>query len=352
MTNEEGKSDTLVPPRSAPRRAAVSAFPLRPSQLTGAVLEGRYKIHGHLNRGATSRVYLAEDAETGAPVLLKMLSPEAARNSELRARIAAEAHEAVVVRHPNVIDVLGVGETPGGLPYLVQEALPGELLDEVLRKTPTLPTDLALVLARQAAAGLAAIHDAGVVHGQVRPSNLLVLGAPEQPYGLKVLDYGAAKLWDSGPTSGTHTMSGTVEYLAPEQIVVEDVDERTDVYALGVVLFRLFTGQLPFETSVGPVVLRHQLFSPIPPASWLNDAIDPRIEALVANATRKRRENRYPTMLELSADVDAILGLSSAEVVPRSLARTPDVYEPRTERGREALEVLAQKFGSYPSVRP
>ena len=158
MTDDAGRPDTLVPPRSAPRRALLTSFQIRPSQLTGAVLDGRYRIHGHLNRGATSRVYLAEDAESGAPVILKMLSPEGARDPALRERIAAEARAAIVVQHPNVIDVLGVGETPGGLPYLVQEAVPGELLDEVLRKTPRLPLDVALVLARQAAAGLAAIH--------------------------------------------------------------------------------------------------------------------------------------------------------------------------------------------------
>ncbi|HEY8945527.1 MAG TPA: serine/threonine-protein kinase [Polyangiaceae bacterium] len=316
------------------------------------MLDERYKIHGYLSRGATSRVYLAEDVDSGAPVVLKMLSPEAARDPELRARIAVEARAGVLVRHPNVVDVLGVGETPGGLPYLVMEALPGEPLDEVLRKTPLLPADLALVLARQAAAGLAATHDAGVIHRDVKPSNLLVLGAPDQPYGLKLLDYGMAKLWDMGPSSETHTVVGTVEYMAPEQIVVEDVNARSDVYALGVVLFRLFTGHLPFETSVGPMVLRHQLFSPIPPPSWLDDAIDSRLEAVILNATRKHPENRYGSMRDLLDDLDAIVGLSNKEVVVHDLRRTPDVYEPTTERGREALEVLARKFGKYASIPP
>lgn len=348
----EEKPDSLTPPRSAPRRAALSSFSVRPSQLTGAVLDDRYKIHGYLSRGATSRVYLAEDLESNAPVVIKMLSPEAARNPELRERIAVEARAGVLVRHPNVVDVLGVGETPGGLPYLVMEALPGEPLDELLRRTPMLSTDLALVLARQAAAGLAATHEAGVIHRDVKPGNLLVLGAPDQPYGLKLLDYGMAKLWDTGRTSATHTVVGTVEYIAPEQIVVEEVDARSDVYALGIVLFRLFTGHLPFETSVGPMVLRHQLFSPIPPPSWLDEHIDPELEAVIVNATRKHPDNRYPSMQALLQDLDAIVGLSSKEVTLRELERTPDAYEPQTERGREALEVLAQKFGRYASTPP
>src|SRR5512134_482997 len=127
----DGKPDTLVPPRSAPRRASLASFSVRPSQLTGAVLDQRYKIHGYLSHGATSRVYLAEDLETSAPVVVKMLSPEAAQDPDLRARISAEASASVSVRHPNVVDVLGLGQTLGGLPYLVMEALPGETLEEV-----------------------------------------------------------------------------------------------------------------------------------------------------------------------------------------------------------------------------
>lgn len=351
MTEEDGKPETLSPPRSAPRRATVSAFQVRPSQLTGAVLDERYKIHGYLSRAASSRVYLAEDLDSGAAVIVKMLSPEAARNPQIRSRIAQQARTGVAIRHPNVVDVLGVGETPGGLPYLVMEALVGETLEEVLRRTPLLPLDVSLVLARQAALGLAATHEAGLVHRDVRPANLFVLGAPAQPFGLKLLDCGVAKLWSTGPPSGTHTVVGVVEYMAPEQIVGEEADVRSDVYALGVVLFRLWTGHLPFETSVGPMVLRHQLFSPIPPPSWLDEGIDARLESVILNATRKHPANRYPDMAELLADLDAIVGISNREVEVRPLHRNPDVYEPKTDHGREALEVLSRKFGPA-SVRP
>src|SRR5262249_4100708 len=149
-----------------------------------------------------------------------MLAPEAAKNPELRARIALEAQAAVLVRHPNVVEVLGVGETPGGIPYLVMEALPGEPLDDLLRRGNEIGQDLALVLVRQAAAGLVATHRAGVVHRDVKPGNLLVLGSPAEPYGLKLLDYGMAKLWDTHSISDAHTVLGTAEYMAPEQILV------------------------------------------------------------------------------------------------------------------------------------
>lgn len=348
--SDEKLSDSVGPPRSAPRRAPLDAFSVRPSQLTGAVLDARYKIHGTLKRAANASIYLAEDLETAGAVVVKMLSPEAP--PELRDRIATEARSAVAVRHPNVIEVLGVGETPGGLPYLVMEALPGEPLDEVLRKAPKLPAELCLVLGRQAAAGLAATHRAGVVHQEVRPANLLVLGAPGQPYGLKLLEYGVARLWDLGPGGDVHAVPGVVDYMAPEQIVVEPVGAKSDIYALGLVLFRLFTGQLPFESSVGPMILRHQLFSPVPPPSWLDDEMDPRIEAVILNATRKHPDNRYPDMDAMLEDLDAIVGLTSKAVSVRPLLRPDDIYEPQTLRAQQALEVLAQPYGSTSSYPP
>lgn len=346
-----GPATHTSPPPGASVALSFGQFKPQSSQLSGAVLGGRYKIHGFLSEGATSRVYLAEDVQTGSAVVVKMLTPNAARSLELRECMEREAQAALAIRHPNVVAVLGSGETGGGLPYVVMEALLGESLDEMLGRRGALPTDLALTLARQAAAALAATHAAGIVHRDVKPGNLLVLGAPERPYGLKLLDYGMARL---GPNERTdrNTVLGTLEYIAPEQIVVEDVDQRADIYAFGVVLFRLLTGHLPFDNSAGPMVLRHQLFSPMPPPTWLDETLDPRLEAIILNATRKDPVNRYASMGEVISDLEAVLGLSSNEVKLRPLTREPDLYEPRSERGREALEVLSRKFGRYASVPP
>jgi serine/threonine-protein kinase len=106
----------------------------------------------------------------------------------------------------------------------------------------------------------------------------------------------------------------------------------------------MLTGHLPFEATLGPTVLKHQLLSPIPPPSWLEETLDPRLEAVVLNATRKRPENRYASMQELLVDLDAVLGLSERDVVVRPLERSPDVYEPSTERGREALALFSRRF--------
>lgn len=334
----------------APGPGAVTAAP---AHLSGVILDGRYKIQEFLSHGATSRVYLADDLHTNGSVVVKVLSPEAALKPAFRALVARERKAAARVSHPNVVSVLGDGVTANGLPYLVMEALAGEPLDALLRRQGHVELGHALEIVREAARALSAAHAAGVVHRDVKPGNLLVRERAEGGFSVKLLDFGMAKLsLDEADEDDAHTVLGTIEYMAPEQIVVETVDARADVYSLGVVLFRLVTGHLPFDTDHGPMVLRHQLFSPVPPPSWLYEAIDPRVEALILNATRKHPQNRYPSMQAFEHDLDSILESAEHPVDKRPLVQAPDVYVPTTERGREALRVLSQKFGAYASLPP
>jgi serine/threonine-protein kinase len=316
------------------------------------VLADRYKVHGYLTRGATARVYLAEDLVESIPVAIKMLAPESIKSHELSERMLREAEALRGIDHPNVVRVLDTGETLGGVPYLVLEALPGETLGDYLRRQGTPPLELSLDLLRQAAQGLCAAHRAGIVHRDVKPDNFVLLGPTSEPYGLKLIDFGMAKLDSSGGTSGTHTILGTVEYMAPEQILAEPVDARTDVYAMGVVMFRLVTGHLPFETSMPADLLRHQLFSSLPPPSWLEEQLDPRIEQMIFASTHKHPDNRYPSMQALLDDLDALIGVSTGEVQGRELQVAPDIYNPSTLRGSEALKILAEKFGRFATLPP
>jgi serine/threonine protein kinase len=281
-----------------------------------------------------------------------MLAPESNKSHELSHRMLREAEALRGIDHPNVVRVLDTGETAGGVPYLVLEALPGETLGDFLRRQGTPPFELALSLVRQAAQGLSAAHRAGIVHRDVKPDNFVLVGPSDEPYGLKLIDFGMAKLDSSGGTSGTHTILGTVEYMAPEQILAEPVDARTDVYALGVVMFRLFTGHLPFETTAPTDLLRHQLFSSLPPPSWLEDDLDARVERMIMTATRKHPDNRYVDMQALVDDLDALIGVSAGEVSVRPPKVTPDAYAPSTPRGSEALAILAEKFGRYATLPP
>ena len=345
--HEESASDAASASHLAPAAGVAGS-----SELSGAILGERYHLQRFLSQGATARVYLARDLETEGTVAIKVLSPEAADKPGLRACVEREGKVAARVKHPNVVSVLGEGVTASGLPYLVMEALEGESLDAVLRRRGAFPLPFALEIVKQAAQALCAAHEAGVIHRDVKPGNLLVLRHHDRPF-VKLLDFGMAKLsHDPIPADEPPTVLGTIEYMAPEQIVVESVDARADIYSLGVVLFRLVTGHLPFEAEAGPMVLRHQLFSPVPPPSWLAEQIDPQIEALVLNATRKHPDNRYPTMQAFLADLEAVLEPSDRMVEARPLSQRPDAYVPTTERGHDALRVLSRKFGIYASVPP
>jgi serine/threonine protein kinase len=245
--------------------------------------------------------------------------------------------------------VIEAGETEEGVPFMAMEALLGESFGEYLRREESIPFDTALILLRQAAAGLAAAHRAGIVHRDVKPDNFLLLGPPGEPYGLKVIDFGLAKLWNVHEEHGADSILGTAEYMSPEQILVEEVDARSDIYSLGVVMFRVFSGHLPFESVGQADLLRHQLFSSVPPPSWLNEGLDPRIDQVVEIATRKHRENRYATMDELIADLEVLIGIELRALAPRPLVVEPDAYLPSSETGREAAALLASKFGEHAS---
>jgi eukaryotic-like serine/threonine-protein kinase len=197
---------------------------------------------------------------------------------------------------------------------------------------------------RHAALGLVAAHGAGIVHRDVKPGNLFLLGPIGQPYGLKVIDFGLAKGDTSSRISGHDIVLGTIEYMAPEQIVTDPSDARTDVYGLGVVMFRVFTGHLPFDVETDLELLAHQMFSPAPPPSWLNEKIDPRIERVILRAMRKRPENRYATMQAVVDDLERILGLSPEEHVEPVPKLPDDTYEPRTAAGRGAAELLFRQW--------
>jgi serine/threonine-protein kinase len=339
-------------PGTERRSAQLDEFRPSASQLTGMVLGDRYKVHGYLTHGATARVYLAEDLIDNVPVAIKMLATEAFKGHELSLRMRREAEALRGIDHPNVVRVLDTGETGGGVPYLVLEALPGETLGDYLRRQGTPPFELALELVRQAAQGLCAAHRAGIVHRDVKPDNFVLLGPTAEPFGLKLIDFGMAKLEDSSKTTDSHTILGTVEYMAPEQILAEPVDARTDVYSLGVVMFRLFTGHLPFETKLPTDLLRHQLFSSLPPPSWLEDDLDSRLERMILTATRKHPDNRYASMQALLDDLDALIGVTAADVSERPPKVSPDVYAPSTASGSEALTILAEKFGRFATLPP
>jgi eukaryotic-like serine/threonine-protein kinase len=322
-------------------------FPTRESGSDGVLLDGRYRIIGLLGTGATSEVFLAMDETTGAPVVVKCLAPSAARDVQVRERFVFGARATMAVQHRNVARVFSVEEPPRRLPYVVMEALVGESLSEHLERVGAMGEPDALALSREIASALVAAHAAGIIHRDVKPGNLFLLRQPAETK-VKLIDFGFAKDTrdpDAGPSS-TNVVIGTAQYMAPEQILTDPVDARTDVYGFGAVMFRMLTGHLPFDLEVGVDLFSHQVFSPIPPPSWLVESLDADLEQVVLRCLRKHPENRYPSMQAVLDDLDRIA--SAQEIQPLPLLRDPDVYNPKNVSGRAAAETLAARFGAEP----
>lgn len=359
QTSDDATGEVVL---CVPRRTSeeLSGFSLRPAE--PLVISGRYEIEGCLGTGGTAEVFLAFDREREHLVVVKVMKPEIAESAELKERFLFEAHALERVNHPWVVRILDISDTDGRdhegePPFLVLEALPGESLGDYLKRHGCMPPALAMRMLRQAAIALSAVHDAGLVHRDIKPDNIYLVGPIDHPTHVKVLDFGMAHAVDHGHDDNSTSILGTAQYMAPEQILVEPVDARTDVYGLGVVLFRAVTGHLPFDDVKNKhQLLRHQLFSPVPPASWLHEEISPELERLIHRATRKSPAARYADMTQLVQAFDRALAaadefgedaaaLSSSLVEDGSL--DPDVYVPKSPKGQKAAQVLAIEFGIY-----
>src|SRR5262245_15614332 len=204
--------------------------------IPGTMLAGRYRIVGLLGRGGMGEVYRAEDLKLAQPVALKFLPGAVSRHPDRLERFLQEVRLARQVSHPNVCRVHDIGET-GGLHFLSMEYIDGEDLASLLRRIGRLPQDKALELARQLCAGLAAAHDRKVLHRDLKPANVLIDGRGQA----HLADFGLADLADH--RRDVAEIAGTLGYMAPEQLEGKEVTTRTDVYALGLVLYEMFTGR-------------------------------------------------------------------------------------------------------------
>jgi eukaryotic-like serine/threonine-protein kinase len=303
----------------------------------GSMLGSRYTIRRYLSRGGMARVYLADDEKSGQLVAVKILDRTRTGDREVRERFLRDAQAASLVDHPGIVKIFDTGETSDGSPFLVMELLRGETLGELLQVEKTLDPALALSLAHRAAEALFAAHDQGIVHRDIKPDNIYLVGDPKAPEMVKILDFGFSRLYASKLTQAG-TVIGTPGYMAPEQVVADPVDQRTDVYALGMVLYRTLAGQSPYKGDDIQVIAQ-QLLRPLP-SPGIYKAIDKRIERIIATAAAKRPEHRYPSMKLFGEDCRRVLQGQSpiwAEQVARD--RQGDAAYPLT--GPVALQVAA-----------
>jgi serine/threonine-protein kinase len=318
----------------------IDLLPCKPTRMAGELVAGRYALRGFIGKGAMARVYLAEDTRTHRPVAVKILSLSPAQRTQARAseRLFREAQAAAKIGHPAIVEVFDVGEHQDGSPFLVMEHLFGESLGDFLRRDGKVDVDIGLPILQQVASGLGAAHAVGVVHRDVKPDNIFLVGEPGDPYAVKVVDFGLAKLEALSSVTATGTAVGTLEYMAPEQVLGDAPDARTDVYGLGVVMYRMFTGDLPFKSRDDADLLAEQIYRVPPPPSERAKELDASLDAVVLRAMRKSPANRYPSMAALRDDLERLMGERPGPLA--AVERTPSVdeYEPVTDTARAALE--------------
>ncbi|RYE89049.1 MAG: serine/threonine protein kinase [Myxococcales bacterium] len=257
-----------------------------------------------LGRGGMGVVYKVEHLRLGKLVAMKLLAGELSRRPEVARRFEREASLAARLSHPSTVQVFDYGVSDG-LTWLVMELVPGRDLSQVLRREGPLPAERAVRLAAQVCSSLAEAHALGIVHRDIKPGNVMVGQAPGGGEVAKVLDFGLAKL-RQGPEgnniSGRDVLLGTPAYMAPEQIDGRQVDARTDVYALGAMLYRMLTGEPVFHGRFGlwETLARHLVEAPDPMRRRVPHLdIPARLDAVVLRALAKKPDQRFQSVLEL-----------------------------------------------------
>jgi serine/threonine-protein kinase len=287
----------------------------------GRLFLGKFRIDRVLGQGAMGKVYLAEHVVLGKKVCIKILHPHLAGDQNLAKRFLREARAASRLSHPNSIQILDFGATEDGTLFIAMEYLEGVDLRRLIRKEfPFTPQRVVRILG-QVLSALEEAHDQAVIHRDLKPENIMVTQSKTQKDLIKVLDFGIAKIQEPGVEGGTLTVAGiicgTPEYMAPEQARGDPLDKRVDLYAAGIILYQMLTGELPFKAeSALATVTKHLTEAPVPPRQRRPDlTIDPELERICLRVMEKDRERRFGSALEMKEALDAAVGRAESSGV-------------------------------------
>ena len=298
----------------------------------GEVIAGRYEVLGPLGEGGMGAAFHARDRETGRDVVVKIPSIALIGDPGAFSRYQRELEIGRRLAHPRLQNLVDSGQLRGGAPYMVLEYHRGRSLREILAERGPLPIEEAVALAAQLAETLEFVHERGVVHRDLKPETLLVPPAGD----LIVLDFGIALLQGARRLTFHRLTSsvGTPDYMAPEQVSGERGDARTDVYAVGAILYEMLTGRPPFQGDNALAVMAQRLTSDPRSPRELRPEISPQLDTVVRRALRRERAERYPTMAALREDLlhlEAVIpdepGAAAAYLRPPPLG---DLPPPRT----------------------
>jgi serine/threonine-protein kinase len=297
--------------------------------LVGTVLDGSYRIEGLLGEGGMGAVYAATHLRLEKPVAVKVMARELTANAEALARFRREALVTSGLGHPHIVQVFDFSTTPTGEPFLVMEFLDGEDLDHRLRRVGCLPAADVVRMVKQIASALMATHNKGIVHRDLKPANIYLLEVAGETDFVKVLDFGISKV-RSASTKLTRTSSimGTPNYMSPEQAKgkIEDIDERTDQWALGCIAWECLSGQGPFVGENVPSILFQIVHEPPPSLGPKVAGLYPQVEKVLLRGLAKDKNNRFAKVDDFAAALEAALSGNAGGAVP-SVSRTVQVSQ-------------------------
>jgi len=309
----------------------------------GSLIGDQYRVDRILGEGGMGVVYAVTHTKLNKKFALKLLKKELARDPDTRERFLREAQAAGQIRHPNVVEITDYSSLPDGSAYLVMEFLDGQPLARMIKLGGALPALRAVSIVRDVASALGVAHELGIVHRDLKPDNVFVIQHGGRELA-KILDFGVAKVAGSAKLTRTGMVFGTPHYMSPEQASGGVIDGRTDVYALGVIMYEMFTGRVPFEadTYMG-VLTKHMFEAPVPPSQIAGPARElGALEDVTLKALAKRPEDRYATMAELVADLDRIVQIGP-DGRTRVAAHVEGIARPDFRSGAEEVR---KSFGN------
>ncbi len=276
----------------------------RASTLSSQILDARYQVLKKLGEGGMSYVYLAKEIASGREVAIKVLSPKLAADRSSVERLRREAGLAMRLDHPNVCRILRLGESEDGLIYLVMPFLQGELLSDREVRVGPMDLETGVTLLRQVCAGLHHAHELQIIHRDLKPENIMLVVEDGGGDRAVVMDFGLAKERRADPAiaklTATGIILGTPEFMSPEQIRGKPLDARSDLYALGIVAFEMFTGKLPFQGRNAQEMMIARLRGQPTPLRQLRPDLPAHLEKALGRAMATNPDDRYVTALEFA----------------------------------------------------